>query len=82
MKQNVYKYKVGDIVKFKNKYHPTATCGLHERAGTAAKISGYAPSYYNKPHYYLEGAVDHVGDRLIKEVFPENCFAGLAEAGC
>jgi hypothetical protein len=80
MKQITYKYKVGETVKFKDKYHPTATCGLHERAGTTAKISGYAPSYYNKPHYYLEGIVAHVGDRVINEVFPEEVFTGLVES--
>ena len=79
MKQITYKYNIGDTVKFKDKYHPTASCDLHERAGTTAKIRGYAPSYYCKPHYYLEGAVDHVGDRVIDIVFPEEVFAGLAE---
>jgi hypothetical protein len=77
MKQIKHKYKVGDIVKFKDKYHPTASCDLHERAGTTARISGYAltyESYVNKPHYYLEGAVDHVGGRIIKIVFPESVF--------
>lgn len=80
MKQIKHKYNIGDTVKFKDKYHPTASCDLHERAGTTAKIRGYAPSYYNKLHYYLEGAVDYVGDRVIDIVFPEEVFAGLAES--
>lgn len=64
-----YKYKVGNYVKFKAKF-PNPTCGLKERAGTVAKITGFAPPY-NEPHYYINGGKD--------EVFPETAFERLAK---
>ena len=64
-----YRYNVGDIVKFKVRFHPSASCGLKERAGTTAKIAGRALPYNDRPHYYLEGE---------EAIFPETCFAGLA----
>ena len=73
----VHKYNIGDVVRFKDKYPAEASCDLHEHAGTTAKISGYAKFYECKPCYYLEGINDHVGDRVIKVVFPEDVFAGL-----
>ena len=60
-----YKYKVGNYVKFKN-----STSELQERAGTVAKITGFAPSY-DEPHYYINGSKD--------EVFPETVFERLAK---
>lgn len=63
-----YKYSIGDYVKFKSKF-TNPTCGLVGREGTVAKITGYAYSYNNKPHYYI--------NKVAGEVFPESCFAGL-----
>ncbi len=63
-----YKYNVGDTVKFKDKFHRTASCGLKERAGTTAKIVERID--YGGATYRLEG---------ITGVFKERCFAGLAE---
>lgn len=64
-----YKYKVGNYVKFKSKFtNPTRE--LKERAGTVAKITGFAPPY-TEPHYYLNGVKD--------EVFPETVFERLAK---
>jgi hypothetical protein len=65
----VHKFKVGDRVKFKDKF-VRPTCGLVWRAGTVAEITGIARSYNNKPHYYVNGVND--------EVFPETVFTGLA----
>jgi hypothetical protein len=64
-----YKYKVGNYVKFKSKF-TRPTCGLAEKAGTVAKITGFALPYNNKPHYYINGVKD--------EVFPETVFERLA----
>ena len=57
-----YKYKVGDYVKFKT--------NSTERAGTVARITGFAPPF-NKPHYYING--------LKNEIFPETVFERLAK---
>lgn len=64
-----YKYNVGDYVRFKDKFSSPST-GLVGREGTIAKITGIAPSYNNKPHYYL--------DNNICGAYRESCFAGLA----
>lgn len=64
-----YKYKVGNYVKFKAKF-TNPTCELNKRAGTVAKITGFAPPY-NEPHYYINGVKD--------EVFPETVFERLAK---
>ena len=64
-----YKYKVGNYVKFKSKF-TNPTCGLAEKAGTVAEITGFAPPY-SEPHYYINGAKD--------EVFPEAAFERLAK---
>ena len=69
MKNITHKYKVGDFVRFKDKFS-SPTTGLVGREGTIAKITGIAPSYNNKPHYYLDGN--------ISTVYTEGCFAGLA----
>lgn len=63
-----YKYNVGDIIKFKDKFHPTASCGLKALAGTTAKVIQTVD--YGKPTYCLEG--------FDGCVFAEACFAGLA----
>lgn len=65
-----YKYKVGNYVKFKSKF-TNPTCGLAKKAGTVAKITGFAPPYNNRPHYYINGNKD--------EVFPETVFERLAK---
>lgn len=64
-----YKYKVGNYVKFKTKF-PNLTCELKKRAGTVAKITGFAPPY-DEPHYYINGSKD--------EIFPETAFERLAK---
>lgn len=64
-----HKYNVGDYIKFKSKF-TNPSCSLVRRAGTIAKITGYALPYNDKPHYYLNNVED--------EVFPESCFVGLA----
>ncbi len=64
-----HKYNIGDKVKFRTRF-ANPTCGLAWRAGTVVTITGIAPSYNNKPHYYVNGVDD--------EAFPESCFAGLA----
>lgn len=69
MKNITHKYKVGDYVRFKDKFN-SPTTGLVGREGTIAKITGIAPSYNNKPHYYIDGN--------ISTVYTEGCFAGLA----
>jgi hypothetical protein len=64
-----YKYKVGNYVKFKTQFiNPTRE--LKARAGTVAKITGFAPPYNNRLYYYINGVKD--------EVFPETVFERLA----
>lgn len=67
MRKVIYKYNVGDVVKFKECFHPTASCGLKNLAGTTARITAQVD--YGGATYKLEG---HIG------VFKEACFAGLA----
>ena len=69
MKNIIHKYNVGDYVRFKNKFN-SPTTGLVGREGTIAKVTGIAPSYNNKPHYYL--------DDNICGAYVESCFAGPA----
>ncbi len=66
----IHKYEIGDKVLFKARF-TNPSCGLVWRAGTVAEITGYAPSYNNKPHYYVNGVDD--------EAFPERVFAGRYE---
>lgn len=54
MKNIIHKYNVGDYVRFKDKFN-SPTTGLVGREGTIAKITGIAPSYNNKPCYYIDG---------------------------
>lgn len=67
MKQVSYKYKVGDTIKFKDKFHPSASCGLEALAGTTAKV--VAQEWWAKPCYRLEGH---------DSLYTEKCFSGLA----
>ena len=69
-KMTVHKYEVGDEVLFKSKF-TNPSCGLVGREGTWAKIIGIAPSYNNKPHYYL--------DCEAGVVYPETLFVGRYE---
>lgn len=69
MKNIKHKYKVGDYVRFKDKFS-SPTTGLVGREGTIVKITGLAPSYNNKPYYYI--------DNNICGAYKESCFAGLA----
>lgn len=66
----VHKYEVGDTVLFKHKF-TNPSCGLVGKEGTWAKITGIAPSYNNRPHYYLESS---------DSVYPENLFVGRYES--
>ena len=61
-----YKYRVENYVKFKT----NLPSDLEDKAGTVAKITGFAPPY-TEPHYYINGAKD--------EVFPEAVFERLAK---
>ena len=70
MRNITYKYNLGDIVKFKDKFHSTASCDLKKLAGTTATITSRALPYNNKPFYHLNDN-DHTA-------YPETCFAGLA----
>jgi hypothetical protein len=70
MRNITYKYEVGDTVMFKVSFK-NPSCGLVGREGTTAKVTGIAPAYNNKPHYYLDG------DETT--VYPETCFAGRYE---
>lgn len=68
MRKITYKYKVGDVVRFKDHFYPYASCGLKERAGTTAKIVECID--FGGATYRLEG---------ITGVFKQRCFAGLKE---
>ena len=70
MKTVNHKFKVGDYVRFKDKFH-SPTTGLVGREGTWTKVMGIAPSYNNKPHYYL--------DCEEGTVYPETLFVGRYE---
>jgi hypothetical protein len=68
MRKITYKYNVGDVIKFKDKFYPYASCGLKECAGTTAKVVERID--FGGPTYRLEG---HTG------VFKERCFVGIKE---
>ena len=70
MRNIIHKYEVGDQVMFKVSFK-NPTCGLADKGGTVATIAGIAPSYDNKPHYYLEGE---------EAIYPESVFSGRYEA--
>ena len=61
-----YKYKVGNYVKFKT----NLPSDLEDKAGTVAKITGFAPPY-TEPHYYINGVKDRA--------YPETVFERLAK---
>ena len=65
MRQVKYKYKVNDPVKFKEKFSPSASCGLKELAGCTARVVECKD--YNGPCYKLAG---------IEGFFQESCFQG------
>ena len=65
MRNITYKYNIGDIVKFKEKFPPSAACGLAEKASSTAKV--VERKDYGGPAYRLEGH---------GEWFKEGCFAG------
>lgn len=67
----VHKFEIGDIVLFKNKF-ASPTYGVDGLEGTWAKVVGIAPSYNNKPHYYLDGKDDCAA-------YPETLFSGRYE---
>lgn len=69
MSNIISKYNVGDYVRFKDTFKAPTT-GLVGREGTVAKITGIAPSYNNKAHYYLNGQAG--------VVYGETLFVGLA----
>lgn len=68
MRKITYKYNVGDVVKFKDKFHYYASCGLKKRAGTTAKVVERID--FGGPTYRLEG---------ITGCFKEKCFVGIKE---
>jgi hypothetical protein len=70
MRNITYKYKVGDLVKFKDYYDSFASCSLFKLAGTTAEVTERAD--FNGPAYRLKGH-DNAW-------FKESCFAGLATA--
>ncbi len=67
MLEIVHKYKVGDKVKFKDKF-VRPSCGLMGREGEIVEITGIAPSYNNKPHYHINNE--------LGVAYPESVFAG------
>jgi hypothetical protein len=64
-----YKYKVGDTVKFKDKFPTLASCSLRGLEGTTAVIE--ARANYAGPTYKLAGYDGY---------FKESCFSGKVEA--
>ena len=65
MKNITYKYNLGDIVRFKSKFHESASCGLAELAGTQGVVEDRRD--YNGPCYKLAG---------MDQFFTEKCFDG------
>ena len=66
MRTITYKYNLGDVVKFKDKFH-SPTCGLKGLGGTTGVIEERRD--YNGPCYKLASA-----DSFYKE----SCFEGPA----
>lgn len=64
-----YKYKVGDKVKFRNRFI-NPSCELLKMKGKEVTITGIAPAYNCKPCYYINGDTS--------TVYYESLFAGLA----
>lgn len=67
MRSITYKYNLGDVIRFKSKFHETASCGLKELAGTTGIVEERRD--YAGPYYKLVG-----NDSFYKET----CFEGLA----
>lgn len=66
MRNITYKYNLGDVVKFKDKFH-SPTCGLKGLEGTTGVVEERRD--YNGPCYKLAGM-----DSFCKE----SCFEGPA----
>lgn len=64
------KYEIGDTVMFKVSFK-NPTCGLADKAGQTAKITGYTKAYSNTPTYYI--------DNDTTTAYPEYCFSGRYE---
>lgn len=67
MRNITYKFKVGDIVKFKDNFGPTASCDLKGLEGTVGVVADKRD--YNGPSYLIAGTNCY---------YKESCFAGLA----
>jgi hypothetical protein len=65
MRNITYKYNLGDVVRFKSKFHESASCGLAELAGTQGVVEERRD--YNGPCYKLAG---------MDQFFIEKCFDG------
>jgi hypothetical protein len=65
MRNISYKYNLGDVVRFKSKFHESASCGLAELAGTQGVVEERRD--YNGPCYKLAG---------MNQFFTEKCFDG------
>jgi len=65
MRNITYKYNLGDVVRFKSKFHESASCGLAELAGTQGVVEERRD--YNGPCYKLAG---------MNQFFTEKCFDG------
>lgn len=65
-----HKYQVGDKVKVRDAML-NPSCGLLKLLGQVVEITGIAPSYNNKPCYYVNN------DETT--VFYESLFAGKAD---
>ena len=65
MRNITYKYNLGDVVRFKSKFHESASCGLAELAGTQGVVEDRRD--YNGPCYKLAG---------MDQFFTEKCFDG------
>lgn len=65
MRNITYKYNLGDVVRFKFKFHESASCGLAELAGTQGVVEDRRD--YNGPCYKLAG---------MDQFFTEKCFDG------
>lgn len=68
MRQITYKYNIGDVIRFKEKFNKTTTSCLKKFASRAAKVTERRD--YNGPCYRLEG---------IEGFFTERCFTGIVE---
>ena len=65
-----HKYQIGDKVKVRDAML-NPSCGLLKLLGQVVEITGFAPSYNNKPCYYVNN------DETT--VFYESLFAGKVD---